>query len=153
MKLDCPDGTYSHWPYRAFSATCRQRRLPRRGVAVDRVGDGGSDQSNAGRADAPGKFRSETVFPDTCDRSFPPRFSRPAAGADAKTVMAGRTILDGIGVVREVERESVALLRMDAVRALYRLDAGRCFVNVRGVLERLVVAGPVAPLTDPNVWT
>jgi len=61
--------------------------------------------------------------------------------------------LDGIGVVREVERESVALLRMDAVRALYRLDAGRCFVNVRGVLERLVVAGPVAPLTDPNVWT
>gem|GEM_PF-2771754 len=46
--------------------TERFRRLvgnddcPGRGVAVDRVGDGGSDQSNAGRADAPGKFRSET---------------------------------------------------------------------------------------------
>ena len=63
---------------------------------------------------------------------------------DRGAVVGLERLLDGLGVVHEVEHEGVVLLRVGAVQArqrLHRLDAGQRLVDIHRVQQRLVVTG------------
>ena len=63
---------------------------------------------------------------------------------DGGAVIVGKRLLDGLGVVLEIEDENIVLLRVRPVQAgerLHRFDAGEHLVHIHRVQQRLVVAG------------